>query len=231
MYSLWQDLSHCTIIFYLLTLKFYLLLKNFNLGHNFLTRRDRTFTLHLCIPCDKAFNMVPSFLTSRPWTWSLTYFWKTFTLAITFLPEEIRLSYSACVFLLTRPFTWCHNSWPWKFDLLLKNFNHGFHLVMVAAPASVVVFWQLLLCGIPVSFADNKTPLKPHRMHLIAISHFLSFGALRLLNDPLKLEMSHWNKIERAIWQTHCEKCYPNPWKESFVQVTRIKIIMVGYLM
>ena len=36
MYSLWQDLSHHTIIFYLvtLTLKFDLLFKNFNLGHH-----------------------------------------------------------------------------------------------------------------------------------------------------------------------------------------------------
>ena len=35
-YSLWQDLSHNTIIFDLvtLTLKFDLLFKNFNLGHN-----------------------------------------------------------------------------------------------------------------------------------------------------------------------------------------------------
>ena len=35
-YSLWQDLSHHTIIFDLvtLTLKFDLLFKNFNLGHN-----------------------------------------------------------------------------------------------------------------------------------------------------------------------------------------------------
>ena len=40
-YSLWQDLSHDTIIFYLvtLTLKFDLLFKNFNLGHNFWTVR------------------------------------------------------------------------------------------------------------------------------------------------------------------------------------------------
>ena len=48
-------------IFYIvtLTLKFDLLLKNFNLGHNCLTRRDRAFILHMCIPCDKTFHMVP----------------------------------------------------------------------------------------------------------------------------------------------------------------------------
>ena len=31
-----------------------------------------------------------------------------------------------------------------KFDVLLKNFNLGCYLIMVS-PASVVVFWQLLL--------------------------------------------------------------------------------------
>ena len=50
----------CTIIFDLvtLTLKFDLLLKNFNLGHNFLTRSDGAFILHMCIPCDKTFLLV-----------------------------------------------------------------------------------------------------------------------------------------------------------------------------
>ena len=61
MYSLGEDLSHGTIIFDLvtLTLKFDLLLKNFNLGHNFLTRSDRALIFHLCIPCDKTFHMLP----------------------------------------------------------------------------------------------------------------------------------------------------------------------------
>ena len=42
-----------------LTLKFDLLLKNFNLSYNFLTRRDRALILHMYIPCDKTFHMVP----------------------------------------------------------------------------------------------------------------------------------------------------------------------------
>ena len=50
-----------------LTLKFDLLLKNFNLGHNFLTRSDRASILHMCIPCDKTFHFVPNF-----WPWTLT---------------------------------------------------------------------------------------------------------------------------------------------------------------
>ena len=54
MHSLWQDLSHHSIIFYLvtLTLKFDLLFKNFNLGHNLWTMRDRAFIFHMRIPCD-----------------------------------------------------------------------------------------------------------------------------------------------------------------------------------
>ena len=47
------------VVLSFLTLKFDLLLKNFNLGHNFITRRDRAFILHMCIPCDKTFHMVP----------------------------------------------------------------------------------------------------------------------------------------------------------------------------
>ena len=64
------------------------------------------------IPCDKTFHMVPKFLTSWPWPWSLTYFWKTLSLAITFLPEVIGLSYCTCIFLVTKPFTWYHNFCP-----------------------------------------------------------------------------------------------------------------------
>ena len=46
-----------------LTLEVDLLLKNFNLGHSFLTRRGRAFIFHMYISCDKAFPWVPKFLT------------------------------------------------------------------------------------------------------------------------------------------------------------------------
>ena len=61
-YSLWQDLSHHTIIFDLVTLdlKFE---KNFNLGHNLWTVRDRAFIFHMFIPCDKIFHVAPYFVT------------------------------------------------------------------------------------------------------------------------------------------------------------------------
>ena len=44
-----------TKIFDLVTLKFDLLLKNCNLGHDLLTRRGRAFIFHMYIPCDEAF--------------------------------------------------------------------------------------------------------------------------------------------------------------------------------
>ena len=123
MYTFWQDLSHGTIFSDLMTLTFDLFLNSFNLGHNFLTRRDRASILHICISCDKTFHMVPLFFTSWPWPWSLTSFWKTLILDITFLPEKIGLSYCTYVFLVTRPFTWYHNFWPRDLHLEVWPFS------------------------------------------------------------------------------------------------------------
>ena len=33
--------------------------KNINLVHNFKTGSGRAFILHMCIPCDKTFHLVP----------------------------------------------------------------------------------------------------------------------------------------------------------------------------
>ena len=44
-----------------LTLKFDLLFKHFNLGHNIETVRDRAFIFHMYIPCEKTFHIVPNF--------------------------------------------------------------------------------------------------------------------------------------------------------------------------
>ena len=38
-------------------------IKDLNLGYNFQTRRGRAFILHIYIPCDKTFHMVPEGLT------------------------------------------------------------------------------------------------------------------------------------------------------------------------
>ena len=60
-HSLWQDLSCCTMICDLatLTVKFDLLMKNCNRGHNLRTRRGRVFIFHMRIPCDKTVHTVP----------------------------------------------------------------------------------------------------------------------------------------------------------------------------
>ena len=60
-YSMEQDLLLHTIIFYLMTftLKFDLLWKNFNRGHDLLTVGDKAFIFHMCIPCDKIFHIIP----------------------------------------------------------------------------------------------------------------------------------------------------------------------------
>ena len=100
-----------------LTLTFDILLKKLNLGHNFWTKRDRAFIFHMCISCDKTFLPIPKFLTPWPRPWLLTYFWKNLTLAITFEPEEIGLSYFTCLFLMARPFCWKQNFLPRDLDL------------------------------------------------------------------------------------------------------------------
>ena len=67
-------------------------------------------------------------MTWWPWPWSLTYFSKTVTLVITCERWwETGLSYSTCVFLVTRPFTPYHNFWPNNLDL-----NFEWHSLNVA---------------------------------------------------------------------------------------------------
>ena len=35
--------------------------KNFNIEHNFWTEGDRALIFHMCIPCDKTFQLIPIF--------------------------------------------------------------------------------------------------------------------------------------------------------------------------
>ena len=135
MFSLWQDLSEGTKILNLLTLTFDLLFKNFNLGYNFWMVSTRALVFHMYVPYDKTVPWVPQFLTSWPWPWSLTYFSKTLTLAITFERQVMGLSYYTCVFLMTSPFYWCQNFWPPDLDLedwvkVFTNFNIGHNFWM-----------------------------------------------------------------------------------------------------
>ena len=98
-----------------------------NLGHNFWTKRDQAFILHMCITCGKIFLLIPKILTS--WPWLLTYFWKNLTLAITFEPRDIGLSYyTVCVLLVARPFCWYQQTLIFNFYLILKkklNLGHN----------------------------------------------------------------------------------------------------------
>ena len=79
---------------------------NFNLGHTFLTRSDEGFHIAHVYFLWQDLSHGTIFFYPWPWPWTLTYFWKTLTLAITFLWEVIGLSYCTCVFLVARPFTW-----------------------------------------------------------------------------------------------------------------------------
>ena len=94
-----------------------------NPDRNFFTKGDRALLLHKCIPCHKSFLLIPNFLILWPWPWLLTYFWKNLTLAITFEPKVIGLSYFTFVFLVARHF--CKYQYFWicdlDLDLLLKN--------------------------------------------------------------------------------------------------------------
>ena len=65
-------------------LSFFHSLWNFNLANNFWTVSARALIFHLSIPCDETFLWVPLFFTLWPWPDSLTYFFKTLILLITF---------------------------------------------------------------------------------------------------------------------------------------------------
>ena len=99
--------------FWPLTLTFDLLFKKLNLGLKFWIKGGKAFIFHMWVPYDKTFLSIPKILTI--WSWLLTYFSKNLTLAITFEPTEIRLSYYRYVFLVTRPF--CPYQTFWSFDL------------------------------------------------------------------------------------------------------------------
>ena len=108
-------------------------LSHFWFAFNFFTFRDRAFIFGMCVPYDKTFPMEPFHI------WHVCSLWQdlsdgtmrfdhvtltmTFdlhfgnlSLPITVLPLDIRLSYLACVFLMTRPFWWYHKFWSCDLD-------------------------------------------------------------------------------------------------------------------
>ena len=91
--------------------------ENLNLSYNFLIRRDKAFILHVySLWQDLLHGTIVFDLVTLTLKFDLLL--KTLTLAITFLLEEMGLSYCTCAFLLTRPFTWYHS-----FDLLTLTFD------------------------------------------------------------------------------------------------------------
>ena len=69
----------------------------------------------MCVPYDKTFPPEFCILNMWPWPLPLAYFWKTLTLAITFLSFEIKLSYLACVIFSDS--TVKFDMWPWMWHL------------------------------------------------------------------------------------------------------------------
>ena len=140
-----------------LNLKFDLLLKkNFNIGHNLLTRSDRAFILHMFIACDKT-SWYRNIVTL---TLKFELLLKTLIFAIIFVPEVIELSYCTCVLLVTKPFTWYCNFLPCELDLgVLTTFEYFFYFgcfLEGCRPASVVVFWKLLFVRTLSQFDDGE---------------------------------------------------------------------------
>ena len=91
-----------------------------HLDHNFLTKGDKALILHKCIPCDKTFLSILKILTSWPWPWLLTYFWKKLNLGHNFWTKRDRaFIFHMCIafgktFLLETKF---FNPWPWPWFL------------------------------------------------------------------------------------------------------------------
>ena len=91
-----------------LTLKFYLLLKNFNIGHNLNTIKGGAFIFHMCIPYDKTFHMYHAFdLVTLTLKFDLIL--KNFNIGHNLNTIRGGGSYFTCVFLMTIPFTWNHS--------------------------------------------------------------------------------------------------------------------------
>ena len=92
-----------------LTWKFALLLKNFNIGHSFSTRRGKTFIFHMYVPCDKNFLCVPKFILTLTLKFDLLT--KNFYLGHNFWTWRGRAFIFTCAFLVIRPCTLYYHLW------------------------------------------------------------------------------------------------------------------------
>ena len=117
---LYHDFEHVT-----LTVTFDLLLKNFTISRSFLILRDRAFVFGMCVPCDKAFQIVPK--NFHLWPWPLTYFW---TLAILSYCKRLGVHVwhmcSLCPYLPNGTIDFKHVTLTVNFDLLfMPPFEKG----------------------------------------------------------------------------------------------------------
>ena len=94
--------------------------KNFNLGRDFWTVRDRDIIFIIKAQFTKPFQMKPRLFTLIPSSWPLTYIKKNLIFAITFELLEVELSYFRCTFLVIKSFqSGC--------DLVTLNVNFDLH--------------------------------------------------------------------------------------------------------
>jgi hypothetical protein len=133
-----------------LTLKFYPLFKNFNIGHIFWMASDRAFIFHVCVLYDKTFLLVPNFLTL--WPWSLTLF-KKFNIGHTFwVASDRAFIFHMCV-PYDKNFLWVPKfltlwPWPWSFTHFSKPLSLPISLEWPVIGISYVCsLWQELSNG------------------------------------------------------------------------------------
>ena len=113
-----------------LLLKFNLLSKNVNLGHSFLTIRDRALIFHMYMSLWQDLLLGTKFYDLLTLTFNVDLLLKiTLTLAIASLPEEVGFLYFTCTYLVTWPFMLCHDLWPSNLDLEIRPYYEKCRLV------------------------------------------------------------------------------------------------------
>jgi hypothetical protein len=117
--SLWQERSIGTKLFDLVTLTFYPLFKNFNIGHICWMASDRPFIFHMCVSYEKTFLLVPILLTLKFYP-----IFKNFNIGRMFwMASDEAFIFHTCVpydknFLLVPN---CLTLWPWSLTHVSKT--------------------------------------------------------------------------------------------------------------
>ena len=122
-----------------------LLSETLTLFITFETVSARALIFHMSILCDKTFPWVPLFFTQWPWPWSLTHFYKTLTLQITFEQWVLELWYFTWVFFVIRASVGTIIFYPVTLTLKFKPFFENFNLANNFWTVSARLFVQNLL--------------------------------------------------------------------------------------